>query len=212
MFNAQVFLDSPGIAKTIIQVGRSETIFTQGDPCDHVMYIRSGGVKLSVLSKAGKEAVVATLGPGGFFGEGCLTGQLIRTGTATAITPSLIVRIRKEKMLRLLHRQHAMSDRFIAHLLGRNTRMEEDLIDQLFTSSEKRLAGTLLLLARYGGRGKPASVVRRISEEQLAKMAGTTRSRANFLLKKFTRLGFIELSGELPLKIRSSLLSVVLQD
>ena len=212
MFNAQAFLDSPGIAKTVIQVGRSETIFMQGDSCDHVMYIRSGGVKLSVLSKAGKEAVVATLGPGGFFGEGCLAGQLFRTGTATAITPSVIVRIRKEKMLRLLHRQHAMSDRFISHLLGRNTRMEEDLIDQLFTSSEKRLARTLLLLAHYDKHGKPAIVVRRISEDQLAKMAGTTRSRANFFLKKFERLGFIELSGELPLKIRSSLLSVVLQD
>ena len=212
MFNAQAFLDSPGTAKIVIQVGRSETIFVQGDPCDHVMYIRSGGVKLSVLSKAGKEAVVATLGPGGFFGEGCLAGQLFRTGTATAITPSVIVRIRKEKMLRLLHRQHAMSDRFIAHLLGRNTRIEVDLLDQLFVSSEKRLARTLLLLARYGRQGKPASVVRRISEEQLAKMAGTTRPRVNFFLKKFRKLGFIELSGELPLKIRSSLLSVVLQD
>ena len=184
----------------------------QGDSCDHVMYIRSGGVKLSVLSKAGREAVVAMLGPGGFFGEGCLAGQRLRTGTATAITPSVILRIRKEKMLRLLRRQPAMSDRFISHLLGCNTRMEEDLIDQLFISSEKRLARTLLLLARYGRNGKPASVVRRISEERLAKMAGTTPSRANFFLKKFRKLGFIELSGELPLKIRSSLLSVVLQD
>jgi len=212
MFTAQSFLDSPGTAKTVIQVGRNETIFIQGDCSDHVMYIRSGGVKLSVLSKAGKEAVVAMLGPGGFFGEACLAGQRFRTGTATAITPSVIVRIRKEKMLRLLHRQHAMSDRFISHLLGRSTRMEEDLIDQLFTSSEKRLARTLLRLARYGRHGKPAGVVRRISEEQLAKMAGTTPSQANFFLKKFRKLGFIELSGELPLKIRSSLLSVVLQD
>ena len=127
MFTAQSFLDSPGTAKTVIQVGRNETIFIQGDSSDHVMYIRSGGVKLSVLSKAGKEAVVAMLGPGGFFGESCLAGQRFRTGTATAITPSVIVRIRKEKMLRLLHRQHAMSDRFISHLLGRSTRMEEDL-------------------------------------------------------------------------------------
>jgi CRP/FNR family transcriptional regulator, cyclic AMP receptor protein len=212
MFTAQSFLDSPGTAKTVIQAGRNETIFIQGDSSDHVMYIRSGGVKLSVLSKAGKEAVVAMLGPGGFFGEACLAGQRFRTGTATAITPSVIVRIRKEKMLRLLHRQHAMSDRFISHLLGRSTRMEEDLIDQLFTSSEKRLARTLLRLARYGRHGKPAGVVRRISEEQLAKMAGTTPSQANFFLKKFRKLGFIELSGELPLKIRSSLLSVVLQD
>lgn len=212
MFHAQAFPGSPGIARTVIHYGRSDAIFMQGDPCEHVLYIQSGGVKLSVVSKEGREAVVAMLGPGDFFGEGCLAGQPFRMGTATAITPSAILSIRKEKMFRLLRKQHAMSDRFISHLLGCNARMEKDLIDQFFTSSEKRLAGTLLLLARYGEHGKPVSVVPRISEEKLAKMTGTPRSRVNFFLKRFRKLGFIENSGELPLRIHSSLLSVVLHD
>jgi CRP/FNR family cyclic AMP-dependent transcriptional regulator len=139
-FDGQAFLDSAGIAKAIVQYGRGDAIFTQGDTCEHVMYIHSGSVKLSVLSKAGREAVVAMLGPGEFFGEGCLAGQCFRMGSATAITPSAILCVRKEKMVRLLHKQHAMSDRFISHLLGRNIRIEEDLIDQLFNSGEKRLA------------------------------------------------------------------------
>ena len=211
-FNAQAFLDSTGIAKTVVHYGRNEAIFTQGDPCEHVMYIQSGGVKLSVLSKTGREAVVAMLGPGDFFGEGCLAGQPFRMGSATAITPSTILLIAKDKMVRLLRKQHAMSDRFIAHMLARNIRIEEDLIDQLFNSSEKRLARTLLLLARYGEQDKPTRMVPKVSQETLAEMVGTTRSRVNFFLNKFKKLGFIEYDGELPLKINSSLLSVVLHD
>src|SRR5438093_1270786 len=211
-FNAQAFLESAGVSKTIVEYGRNETIFTQGDACENVLYIKTGGVKLSVLSKTGKEAVVAMLGPGDFFGEGCLAGQPVRMGSATAITPSVILLVAKEKMVRLLHKQHAMSDRFIAHMLARNIRIEEDLIDQLFNSSEKRLARTLLLLARYGKQDKPARVVPKISQETLAEMVGTTRSRVNFFLNKFKKLGFIEYSSELPLKINSSLLSVVLHE
>jgi CRP/FNR family transcriptional regulator, cyclic AMP receptor protein len=211
-FNAQAYLESTGVAKTVLKYGRGETIFTQGDPCDHVMYIQSGGVKLSVLSKTGREAVVAMLGPGDFFGEGCLAGQPFRMGSATAITPSTIMHVAKQKMVGLLHKQHAMSDRFIAHMLARNIRIEEDLIDQLFNSSEKRLARALLLLARYGKQDKPIRVVPKVSQETLAEMIGTTRSRVNFFLNKFKKLGFIEYDGELPVKVNSSLLSVVLHD
>jgi CRP/FNR family cyclic AMP-dependent transcriptional regulator len=211
-FNAQAFLDSSGIAKTFVEYARGEAIFTQGDECKDVMYIQSGSVKLSVLSKTGREAVVAMLGPGDFFGEGCLTGQSIRMGSASAMSPSVILLIRKEKMVQLLHKQHAMSDRFIAHMLSRNARIEEDLVDQLFNSSEKRLARTLLLLVRYGKQDKPVRVVPRVSQETLAEMVGTTRSRVNFFLNKFKRLGFIEYDGEAPLKVNSSLLSVVLHD
>ena len=168
---------------------------TQGDACEHVMYIQTGGVKLSVLSKTGKEAVVAMLGPGDFFGEGCLAGQPVRMGSATAITPSAILLVGKGTMVRLLHKQHAMSDRFISHMLARNIRIEEDLIDQLFNSSEKRLARTLLLLARYGKQDKPVRVVPKISQDTLAEMIGTTRSRVNFFLNKFKKLGFIERGG-----------------
>jgi CRP-like cAMP-binding protein len=211
-FNAQAFLDSAGVARTVARFGRGDAIFTQGDPCEHVMYIQTGGVKLSVLSQTGREAVVAMLGPGDFFGEGCLAGQPFRMGTATAITPSTILLVGKKAMVGLLHRQHAMSDRFISHLLARNIRVEEDLVDQLFNSSEKRLARTLLLLARYGKQNKPVRVVPRISQTTLAEMVGTTRSRVNFFLNKFKRLGFIEYDGALPLKINNSLLSVVLHD
>jgi CRP/FNR family transcriptional regulator, cyclic AMP receptor protein len=211
-FNAHAFLESTRAANTVIKYGRGEAIFTQGDACDHVMYIQEGGVKLSVLSKTGREAVIAMLGPGDFFGEGCLAGQPIRIGSASAITPSVIRLVPKAKMIRLLHKQHAMSDRFIAHMLARNIRIEEDLIDQLFNSSEKRLARALLLLARYGKQDKPARVVPKISQETLAEMIGTTRSRVNFFLNKFKKLGFIEYNGEIPLKINSSLLSVVLHD
>jgi CRP/FNR family transcriptional regulator, cyclic AMP receptor protein len=212
VFNAQAFLESAGVAKTIAQYARDEAVFTQGDACEHVMYIQSGSIKLSVLSKTGKEAVVAMLGPGDFFGEGCLAGQPVRMGSATAMTPSTILLVGKEAMVGLLHEEHAMSDRFISHMLARNIRIEEDLIDQLFNSSEKRLARTLLLLARYGKQDKPARVVPKISQETLAEMVGTTRSRVNFFLNKFKKLGFIEYDGELPLKINSSLLSVVLHD
>ena len=211
-FNAEAFLKSAGVARRVAQYGRDEAVFTQGDACEHVMYIQTGGVKLSVLSKTGREAVVAMLGPGDFFGEGCLAGQPLRMGTATAITPSTILLVAKDKMVRLLHSEHAMSDRFISHMLARNIRIEEDLIDQLFNSSEKRLARALLLLARYGQQDKPVRVVPRISQETLAEMIGTTRSRVNFFLNKFKKLGFIEYDGELPLKVNSSLLSVVLHD
>src|SRR5436309_2747492 len=212
LFNAQAFLDSAGIARRIVEYRRADIIFTQGDSCDHVYYIQTGGVKLSVLSKAGREAVVAMLGPGEFFGEGCLAGQSVRVGSATATTDSAVLLVDKDHMVGLLHKQHALSDRFIAHMLARNIRIEEDLIDQLFNSSEKRLARTLLLLARYGKQEKPVRVVPKISQETLAEMIGTTRSRVNFFLNKFKKLGFIEYSGELPLKINSSLLSVVLHD
>ena len=191
---------------------RGETIFTQGDLGKEVLYIQTGGVKLSVRSNTGREAVVAMLGPGDFFGEECLTGQAARMGSATAITPSVIFLLAKSTMVRLLQKERAMSDHFIAHLLSRNSRTEEDLIDQLFNTSEKRLARSLLLLARYGMAGKPARVVPKISQETLAEMVGTTRSRVNFFLNKFKRLGFIEYDGENPLKINSSLLSVVMHE
>ena len=211
-FSAQAFLDSTGIAKTVVDYARGQAVFTQGDACDHVHYIQSGGVKLSVLSKTGKEAVVAMLGPGDFFGEGCLAGQPIRMGSATAVTPSVILLIGKRKMISLLHSQHGMSDRFISHMLTRNIRIEEDLIDQLFNSSEKRLARAMLLMARYGKQDQPTRTMPKVSQETLAEMVGTTRSRVNFFLNKFKRLGFIDYDGEKPLKINSSLLSVVLHD
>jgi CRP/FNR family cyclic AMP-dependent transcriptional regulator len=209
-FNAQAFLDSAGIAKKIVEYRRSAVIFTQGDPCEHVLYIQKGGVKLSVLSKAGREAVVAMLGPGEFFGEGCLAGQSVRMGSATALADSTILLVDKVQMVRLLHKQHALSDRFIAHMLARNIRIEEDLVDQLFNSSEKRLARTLLLLARYGKHDQPVRAVPTISQETLAEMIGTTRSRVNFFMKKFQRLGFIDYTD--GLKVNNSLLSVVLHD
>ena len=210
LFDAQAFLDSAGIAKKIVEYRRNSVIFTQGDPCEHVLYIQKGGVKLSVLSKAGREAVVAMLGPGEFFGEGCLAGQSVRMGSATAVADSTILLVDKVHMVRLLHRQHALSDRFIAHMLARNIRIEEDLVDQLFNSSEKRLARTLLLLARYGKHDQPVRAVPTISQETLAEMIGTTRSRVNFFMKKFQRLGFIDYTD--GLKVNNSLLSVVLHD
>src|SRR5688572_4185018 len=209
-FNAEAFLESAGLSKTIVQYGRDEVIFTQGDASQHVLYVQSGGVKLSVVSKTGKEAVVAMLGPGEFFGEGCLAGQPVRMGSATATTDSTVLVVDKDRMVRLLHKQHALSDRFIAHMLARNIRVEEDLIDQLFNSSEKRLARTLLLLARYGKHDKPVRDVPPISQETLAEMVGTTRSRVNFFMKKFQRLGFIDYTD--GLKVNSSLLTVVLHD
>ena len=189
---------------------RADVIFTQGDPCESVLYIQKGGVKLSVLSKMGREAVVAMLGPGDFFGEGCLAGQPVRMGSAIAITGSTILFVDKDEMVRLLHQQHALSDRFIAHMLARNIRIEADLVDQLFNSSEKRLARTLLLLARYGTQDTPVRVVPKISQETLAEMVGTTRSRVNFFMNKFKRLGFIDYKD--GLKVNNSLLTVVLHD
>jgi CRP-like cAMP-binding protein len=210
LFNAQAFLDSAGIARKIVEYRRAAVIFTQGDPCEHVYYIQTGGVKLSVLSTAGREAVVAMLGPGEFFGEGCLAGQSVRVGSATATTDSAVLLVDKDQMVGLLHKQHALSDRFIAHMLARNIRIEEDLVDQLFNSSEKRLARTLLLLARYGKHDTPVRAVPTISQETLAEMVGTTRSRVNFFMKKFQRLGFIDYTD--GLKVNHSLLTVVLHD
>jgi CRP-like cAMP-binding protein len=209
-FNAETILDSASIAKNIMEYRRGEVIFSQGDASVSVMYIQKGGVKLSVLSKTGREAVVAMLGPGGFFGEGCLAGQPVRMGSATAITLSTILVLKKEKMVRLLHTQPELADRFIAHMLGTNIRIEEDLIDQLFNHQEKRLARALLLLARYGKEDKPQRVLPKMSQETLAKMVGTTRSKVDFFMKKFKRLGFIEDDGRL--KINNSLLSVVLHE
>jgi CRP-like cAMP-binding protein len=211
-FNAQAFLQSAGLAKTSVQYARGAAIFTQGDPCEHVMYIRSGAVKLSVLSETGREAVIAMLGPGDFFGEGCLAGQPVRMGSATAAARSTILLIAKPQMVRLLHQQHAMSDRFIAHLLARTIRIEQDLVDQLFNSSERRLARALLLLAHYGKPDKPIRVAPKISQETLAQMIGTTRSRVNFFLNKFKKLGFIDYDGRHPLKVNGSLLSVILHE
>ena len=209
-FNAQAFLDSAGIARKIAEYRRAEVIFAQGDPCEHVLYIQTGGVKLSVLSKTGREAVVAMLGPGDFFGEGCLAGQSVRMGSATATTDSTILHVDKDEMVRLLHQQHALSDRFIAYMLARNIQVEADLVDQLFNSSEKRLARTLLLLARYGKHDQPVRAVPPVSQETLAEMVGTTRSRVNFFMKKFQRLGFIDYTD--GLKVNKSLLTVVLYD
>jgi CRP/FNR family cyclic AMP-dependent transcriptional regulator len=209
-FNTQAFLDSAGVARTIVEYQRADVIFSQGDACESVLYIQKGAVKLSVLSKTGKEAVVAMLGPGDFFGEGCLAGQSVRMGSATAITASTVLFVEKDEMVRLLHQQHTLSDRFIAHTLARNIRIEEDLVDQLFNSSEKRLARTLLLLARYGKQDTPVRAVPKISQETLAEMVGTTRSRVNFFMNKFQRLGFIDYKD--GLKVNNSLLTVVLHD
>ena len=209
-FNAESFLASAGVSKRINRYARSEVIFSQGEPCETVMYIQTGGVKLSVLSRGGKEAVVAMLGPGDFFGEGCLAGQTVRIGSATAMTPTTVLLIAKRQLTKVLHEQHELSDRFIAHLLSRNVRIEQDLVDQLFNSSEKRLARTLLLLARYGKQVKPRQVVAKISQETLSEMIGTTRSRVNFFMNKFKKLGFIEYNGEL--RVHSSLLNIVLHD
>jgi len=209
-FDAQAFLDSAGVAKRVAEFRRKETIFSQGDPSTNIMYIQKGGVKLSVVNESGKEAVVAVLGPGDFFGEGCLAGQPIRMGTATAITPTAALVIQKNEMIRVLHAEHALSDRFISFMLARNIRIEEDLIDQLFNSSEKRLARTLLLLARYGKQDHPQRVLPKVSQETLAEMIGTTRSRVNFFMNKFRKLGFIKYNG--GLQINNSLLSIVLHE
>jgi CRP/FNR family transcriptional regulator, cyclic AMP receptor protein len=209
-FDVQAFLASNGLQRKIVDYPCGVTIFTQGDACSHVLYIQKGTVKLSVLSKSGREAVVAMLGAGEFFGEGCLAGQPVRMGTARAVTDSTILLVDKHRMVRLLHRQRGLSDRFITHMLARNIRIEEDLIDQLFNSSEKRLARTLLLLARYGKHDRPVRAVPKVSQETLAEMVGTTRSRVNFFMKKFQRMGFIDYKN--GLLIHDSLLTVVLRE
>jgi len=209
-FDAQEFLESASVFSKVTKFRRTEIIFRQGDPSKHIYYIQEGGVKLSVLNSGGKEAVVGVLGRGEFFGEGCLTGLPCRGATAAAIAPSTVLAIEKEEMIRVLHAEHALSDRFISHMLARKMRLEEDLVDQLFNSSEKRLARTLLLLARYGKQGQPKKVLPHISQGMPAEMIGTTRSRVNFFMNKFKKLGFIHYNG--GLHVDDSLLSVVLHD
>lgn len=209
-FSVQAFLDSAGLSRKIVEFKRKQVIYTQGDPANDVLYIQEGGVKLCVISETGKEAVVAMLGPEDFFGEGCLAGQSERMGTAIAITLTKALVIDRNEMIRVLHREHAFSDRFISHMLSRNIRIEEDLVDQLFNSTEKRLARALLLLARYGKEDQPQRVLPKLSQEMLATMIGTSRSRVNLFMNKFKKLGFIKYNG--GLQINSSLLSVVLHD
>jgi CRP/FNR family transcriptional regulator, cyclic AMP receptor protein len=209
-FDVEAFLDSTGVSRTILEFQSKDTIFSQGDVGKDVMYIQKGTVKLSVVSKTGKEAVVAMLKPGDFVGEGALAGQPVRIATATSATPVTLLVIGLKEMIRVLHVEHAFSDRFISYMVGRNIRIEEDLIDQLFNSSEKRLARTLLLLARYGNHEKPQFVLPKVSQETLAEMIGTTRSRVNFFMNKFKKLGFINYDG--GLHVNDSLLSVVLHD
>jgi CRP-like cAMP-binding protein len=209
-FDAQAFLDGAGVARTVATYRKRETIYSQGDACTTVMYLQHGEVMLSVLSKTGREAIVAVIGPAHFFGEGGLAGQPLRMGSATANEPSTVLLIEQLEMQRVLHEQHDLSDRFIGHLLTRNIRIEADLVDQLFNRAEKRLARALLLLARYGEPEVPQRVIPPISQEKLAEIVGTTRSRVNFFMNKFKSLGFIETDH--GLKINSSLLSVVLHD
>jgi CRP/FNR family cyclic AMP-dependent transcriptional regulator len=209
-FDSERFLHSVGASRRTVTYRPSQVIFAQGEPCSSVFYVQSGTVKLSVLSRSGKEAVVAIFGPGDFFGEGCLAGQPVRIASATAVAASKVLVVAKRTMVRLLHSEHTFSDRFISHMLARNIRIEEDLVDQLFNSSEKRLARTLLLLARYGKHDAPPRVLPKLSQEVLAEMIGTTRSRVNVFMNKFRKLGFIEYNG--GLKINNSLMSVVLHE
>jgi CRP/FNR family transcriptional regulator, cyclic AMP receptor protein len=208
-FDLRKFLDSAGTARTIRKFPRSAVIFSQGDPANDVYYVQQGSVKLAVLSRTGKEAVVAVLSQGDFFGEGCLAGQPRRIATASAMAASTVLIVEKPQMLDTLANEPSLAERFLAHMLARNIRVEEDLVDQLFNSSEKRLARVLLLLARYGKADKPLRIPK-LSQETLAEMVGTTRSRINFFMNKFRDLGFIEYNGEI--KVNSSLLTVVLHD
>lgn len=205
-------LDPAGIADAVVDYRLRDTIFKQGQTCEHVMYIRRGGVKLSVLSRAGREAVVAVLGPGDFFGEGCLAGQRIRKGSATAIASTTLLLVRKSRMMRLLHSDRAISDRFISHMLARNSRIELDLIDQLVDSSEERLARALLLRARCDGLDAPASALPRVSATALGEAVGLTRARVSVLLARFRQRGFIEYDGGRSLKVNRTLLTVLLHN
>ena len=209
-FNVRLFLDSNGLGRKVTRFRAKEILFAQGDTAKGVMYIQEGGVKLSVVNKTGREAVVAVLGAGDFLGEGCLAGQPTFLMTATTISATTVLAIEKDEMIRVLHGENAFSDRFIAYMLGRNLRVEADLIDQLFNSSEKRLARTLLLLARYGAPGRTHKTLPKVSQEMLAEMVGTTRSRVNYFMNKFRKLGFIQYNGEI--RINDSLLSVVLHE
>jgi len=209
-FDVKAFLDSTGLGRKVVRYETKETIFSQGEPAQSVLYIQEGGVKLTVVNETGKEGVVAILGPGDFLGEGCLAGQTVYMATAKTIAPTAVLVIEKKEMIRVLHGEHEFSDRFITYMLTRNIRAEENLIDQLFNSSEKRLARALLLLARYGAPGEPQKVAVRVSQEMLAEMIGTTRPRVNFFMNKFRKLGFIRYNGEIH--VDNSLLSVVLHE
>jgi CRP/FNR family cyclic AMP-dependent transcriptional regulator len=210
VFDVKLFLDSAGLGRRVGKFRGKETVFTQGDPAKTVIYIQEGGVRLTVVNEVGREAVVAILGPGEFFGEGCLAGQSICMATATAIAPTTVLIIEKDEMIRALHEEHEFSDRFITYMLARNVRVEEDLVNQLFNSTEKRLARTLLMLARYGVQGSPQKALPKVSQEMLAEMIGTTRSRVNLFMNKFRKLGFIEYNGEIH--VNNALLSVVLHE
>jgi CRP-like cAMP-binding protein len=211
-FDPKTFLSTMDGGRKIAAFPKKQPIFVQGDPCDAVFYIQEGKVRLTVVSKIGKEATIGLLNKGDFFGEGCLTGQPLRLCTATAVTDCSVMRIDKKAMMEVLHREHAFSDMFVAYLLTRNIRYEEDLVDQLFNSSEKRLARMLLLLAHFGKEGVPETLVPKISQETLAEMVGTTRSRVSFFMNRFRKLGFIDYDGGSGLQVHSSLLNVVLHD
>jgi len=213
-FNPDKFLATIGEGRKILTVAKKQVIFTQGDGADSIIYIQKGRVRLTVVSKAGKEATIGILNQGDFFGEGALAGQVIRMGSAVAMMDCELLQIKKKSMMLALHREHAFSDMFVAYLLARNIRYEEDLVDQLFNSSEKRLARILLILAHFGKEGIPESVVPKISQETLAEMVGTTRSRVCFFMNRFRKLGFIDYAGgeEGALQVHSSLLNVLLHD
>jgi CRP/FNR family transcriptional regulator, cyclic AMP receptor protein len=211
-FDSKKFLATIGEGRKVVAFPKKQTIFTQGDRADAVFYIREGKVRLTVISKIGKEATLGILGDGEFFGEGSLAGQALRMGSATAMTDCELLRIDKKAMMEALHREHTFSDLFVAYLLARNIRYEEDLVDQLFNSSEKRLARLLLLFAHFGKEGTPETVIPKISQETLAEMVGTTRSRVSFFMNRFRKLGFVDYYGGSGLQVHSSLLNVVLHD
>jgi CRP/FNR family cyclic AMP-dependent transcriptional regulator len=209
-FDPKVFLAKVNGGRAISEYQKDKIVYRQGDPADSVFYISSGKVKTTVVSEQGKEAVVGLLGTGDFFGEGCLTGEPLRLSTVSTMTECVIVRMRKADITRVIHEEPAFAELFISHLLSRNSRVEEDLVDQLFNSSEKRLARTLLLLANFGKEGRPEPIIAKISQETLAEMIGTTRSRVSFFMNKFRKLGLIDYNGSI--EIHSSLLNVVLRD
>ncbi len=211
-FDPKSFLSTIGEGRKIVPIPTKQKIYAQGAPCDAVFYIQKGKVRLTVVSENGKEATIGVLNPGDFFGEGALAGQTLRMGSATAMTDCELMRIEKKAMINTLHRQHALSDMFVAYLLTRNIRYEEDLVDQLFNSSEKRLARMLLLLAHFGKEGKAEAVIPKISQETLAEMVGTTRSRVSFFMNRFRKLGFIDYHAGDAVQVHSSLLNIVLHD
>jgi CRP-like cAMP-binding protein len=211
-FDPKRFLSTVDGGRKIAVFAKKKAIFVQGDSSDSVFYIQKGKVKLTVVSKVGKEATIGILNEGNFFGEGCLTGQALRLCSATAMTDCSVMKIDKKSMIEVLHREHAFSDMFVAYLLTRNIRYEEDLVDQLFNSSEKRLARILLLLAHFGKEGKPETLIPKMSQETLAEMIGTTRSRVSFFMNRFRKLGFINYDTERGLQVHSSLLNIVLHD